>query len=77
MTQQPDLGHALRARSEHRRGGPVGAAVVDEDLLERVPAGERGVDLARERQHVLVFVADGDHDGNVGRRRRGSDAVSR
>ena len=62
MLQQPDFRHALRPCGEHALRGPVGAAVVDEDLLECVPAGECRVDLLRERQHVLVFVADGYHD---------------
>ena len=60
-----------RARREHRLGRAVGAAVVDEDRLEAVRAGERGVDLARQRQDVVLLVADGDDDRHVeGRIRR-------
>ena len=71
VLQQPDFRHALRARRQHHLARPVGTAVVHENLLERVLAGQRGMNLLRQRQDILVLVADGDDDGNVGRRVRG------
>ena len=70
VLQQPDFRHALRARRAHHLAGPVRAAVVHEDLLERVLASQRRVNFLRQRQDVLVLVADGYDDGDGGCRGR-------
>ena len=53
------------ARGARRVRGGVGAAVVDEDDLERPVRRERSLDFARERLHVVDFVADRDDDGEL------------
>ena len=65
MLQQADLGDPAVARRARRGRGAVRAAVIDEDDLERPVRRERGLDLARERLHVVDFVADRDDDGEL------------
>src|SRR5262249_29504188 len=63
--QQTDLGNSAVAGRARIGGGRVGAAVVDENDLERRMRRERGLDLARQRLNVVGLVADRDDDGKL------------
>ena len=65
MLQQTNLGNPGVARGARRGRGGVGAAVVDENDLERPVRRERDLDFARERPHVVDLVADRDDDGEL------------